>query len=411
MYLNELVKLCYTENCQGVFINENFPNICLLLYADDLILCSDTVGRLQKLINTLQKYCKISGMKVNLSKTKVMIFRNGGVLRKNEHLFYQGKEIESTTYYKYLGIMFSSRLKWSKATNTLAAQGKKALFSIKKVIYKCNGIPIEVAFELFDKMILPVVTYAAEVWGYEIYEPIERVQFQFCKFILGVASNTCNSAVLGECGRYPLYIHYYLKCIKYWLKLLEMSNNRLPKAAYIMLHEMDANGKINWVTEVKNLLFKYGFGYVFVMQEVGNIDLFINIFKNRLLDCAFQEWTSNISNISKLTCYSTFKTLLEVEKYLTCIKTRKFKVAFCRFRCSNHSLEIELGRRNNVNIVDRLCKYCCEQGENKIENEYHFICVCNKYKDLRIKYINYAINYTKYEFSQLMKTQNICKLN
>jgi hypothetical protein len=48
LYLNELVNMCNQSDCEGIFVSENLPNIGLLLYADDLSLLNDTVGRLQK---------------------------------------------------------------------------------------------------------------------------------------------------------------------------------------------------------------------------------------------------------------------------------------------------------------------------------------------------------------------------
>ena len=63
-----------------------------------------------------------------------------------------------------------------------------------------------------------------------------------------------------------------------------MDNNKLPKAAYNMLFTLHQNGKENWVTKVKNLLFKYGFGVAFISQEVGNPKVFIELFKQRIKD-------------------------------------------------------------------------------------------------------------------------------
>ena len=44
----ELVDMLQTENCNGVYINEDFSNQITLLYADDISVGSDTVGGLQK---------------------------------------------------------------------------------------------------------------------------------------------------------------------------------------------------------------------------------------------------------------------------------------------------------------------------------------------------------------------------
>jgi len=50
----------------------------------------------------------------------------------------------------------------------------------------------------------------------------------------------------------------------------------------MLLTRLDEAGRINWATIVKNMLFMYGFGYVWVAQEVGNIDLFLWQFHQRL---------------------------------------------------------------------------------------------------------------------------------
>ena len=73
IYLSELIKEVEKCGCQGIFIDETFPNLCLLLYADDIVEYADTVGRLQKLIDTVKLYSDKWGLKVNLDKTNIMV--------------------------------------------------------------------------------------------------------------------------------------------------------------------------------------------------------------------------------------------------------------------------------------------------------------------------------------------------
>ena len=56
-------------------------------------------------------------------------------------------------------------------------------------------------------------------------EDVENVQIQFCRYLLGVGTNTPIIAVLGECGRLPIFV------TTYWVKLLSMDQSRLPKSA------------------------------------------------------------------------------------------------------------------------------------------------------------------------------------
>ena len=59
-------------------------------------------------------------------------------------------------------------------------------------------------FELFDKLIEPTLSYGCEVWGMNEAVRLQKVHLQFCKQVLGLRSQTQNTFVYGELGRYPL---------------------------------------------------------------------------------------------------------------------------------------------------------------------------------------------------------------
>ena len=40
--------MCKEQGCKGNYIDENAPNIIMLLFADDMVFCSDIVARLQE---------------------------------------------------------------------------------------------------------------------------------------------------------------------------------------------------------------------------------------------------------------------------------------------------------------------------------------------------------------------------
>ena len=265
LYLSELIDMLKANGCQGIYLDERTQNVMILLYADDMAMCSDTVGRIQKMIDVLGQFCEKWAMIVNLTKTKIVVFRRGVCLKQNEKWYYNGGKIEVVSSYKYLGIFFSSNLKWSQAERSLAAQARKAIFLIKQVQYKCGFLPFSTAMNLFDKMITPILLHGSE---------IEQVQLEYCKKILGARGYTINCAALCECGRRPLAVHYMNKCVKYWLKFIQMPVNRYPHVCYNMLRSYDDSGKISWATHGKMLLYKYGFGHVWLSQDVGDEIMF-----------------------------------------------------------------------------------------------------------------------------------------
>ena len=70
----------------GIFVTTNIPNIIALMFADDIANPADTVVQLQRQINA-EDYSNTIGMSINLKKTTVVVFRNGGPLRKSEKWF------------------------------------------------------------------------------------------------------------------------------------------------------------------------------------------------------------------------------------------------------------------------------------------------------------------------------------
>ena len=91
---------------------------------------------------------------------------------------------------------------------------------------------------------------------------------------------------------------------------------------------------------MKALLYKYGFGYVWEANTVGDINRFVDVFKQRLKDCCLQAWHSDICESPKSIYYSTFKEILEIEIYLTIDLPYLLRKVFEKFQCSGHSLMI-----------------------------------------------------------------------
>ena len=73
---------------------------------------------------------------------------------------------------------------------------------------------------------------------------------------------------LGECGRDRIYVTYYVKCIKFWFKIVT-SETSLIKSCHLGLCRQVELGKINWASKEKPtcMLYSYGFGDHWESQE------------------------------------------------------------------------------------------------------------------------------------------------
>ena len=154
-----------------------------------------------------------------------------------------------------------------------------------------------------------------------------------------------------------------------------------PKQCYIMLKRLDEAGHVTWVTHVKNLLYQYGFGYVWIVNEVGNQALFKQTFTQRLKDCAYQTTFDDIRSSSKSLTYMLYKSALKPESYLSLPLPYMQKCMLSNFHCSSHLLMIEKGRHLGFDCEYRFCAYCHRNSIYVIENEIHFLIACPMYND------------------------------
>ena len=148
--------------------------------------------------------------------------------------------------FKYLGIIFSRSGSFHKAKKHLVEQAQKAMYGIIRKIRQFN-LPLEQQFDLFDKVVMPVLLYGCEIWGYENVDIIERVHLKFLKYILCMKSSTPSYMVYGEPGRFPLSVTIYTRMITYWAKMFQGQENKTVFTVYRYLFSryMNNNESVN----------------------------------------------------------------------------------------------------------------------------------------------------------------------
>ena len=230
---------------------------------------------------------------------------------------------------------------------------------------------------------------------------------KFCQQQLGVGSKSPAPALLGECGQHNLFIYCYMRCIKYWVKLVKLNTTCLLKSSYDMLYRQCNAGRDNWASNIKNILYRFGDGHIWEMQYIGDESKFLSEFKRRLLDCNMQEWHESMSEMSKLRSLCLYKTEFGTEPYLFLYIPQRLRSSLAKLRIGSHDLEIECGRHQNIPVKERLCKLCYSLNRICIEDEHHVLLQCPFYDELRDLYLNLGNEpKTVYTFVKLMSMQN-----
>ena len=133
------------DKCRsGIFITEEINDIVCLMFADDAASCAETAAKLQQQLNIVDDFCQNTGMEINLNKTKIMVFRNGGPLIHYENWNIRRNTIKVTSVYKYMGLLLTPRLSWNIAQDKLLS-----ILSFKK---QFGYFPTNEIFILFDSI-------------------------------------------------------------------------------------------------------------------------------------------------------------------------------------------------------------------------------------------------------------------
>ena len=403
LFVNDIVDNI-NSSLDGIFtINE--IKLFLIMFADDQVLFATSPITLQAMLTDIESYCNTWKLKINVNKTKVLIFEKG-----TRHTYYDfylyNEKLEIVTSFKYLGIYFFKNGNWYRTQKCISKHASKAMHRLFAVFNQYEFSTKEKC-KLFDQLVAPVLNYSSEIWGLHTAKEIENIHTKFLRKILGVRKSTNLIGLYGETGRLPLQIIRKIHMFRYWIKLLQLNDNTIVKQMYITLMQ-DADlertyNNQNWAFQIKSLLESLGLPNLWLNQEHYTINL--SQIKQRLFDQYHQSWYSAINNSQRLLSYSRYKHTFNLESYLDIIHERKFQTALCRFRLSSHSLEIERGRYQNVPREERLCKFCNSQT---IENEYHFLLVCPMYIEVRRKYLKpyYCRWPTLNKFDKIMSTNN-----
>ena len=135
LFINELTKDILNNGKHGIQLNPDFVQILILLFADDVALMSDTVVGLQTQLDILYNTANKLDLIVNLDKSNIVVFRNGGHLSRNEKWCYGRDLLKIVNAFRYLGIFLSTRLSFTYTFEDLACKAKKGVIAILRTLW------------------------------------------------------------------------------------------------------------------------------------------------------------------------------------------------------------------------------------------------------------------------------------
>jgi hypothetical protein len=173
-----------------------------LLFADDLAVGATTIIGLQRVISCTKDFCEEWSLKINVAKTKIVVFKKGGKPSRDEKWQLGGEEIEVVTEIKYLGIVLDSRGKWEKERKQVAIRGKSVLNSINICVARAPNIEVKVLEQLYNTLVESHMMTEVEILGLEDgWKEIGEVHELFCEKSIGNVKHGRKWIVCERTGR------------------------------------------------------------------------------------------------------------------------------------------------------------------------------------------------------------------
>ncbi len=154
LYINDIPN--YFEECQSIF------------YCDDLVLYTsgestqEIQNKLQFDLNILQDWCNLNGMKVNVLKTKCMLFGKSKKVNTTLNLCVSTSNIENVKNFKYLGLELNESLNFENHYMQVCKTMNNRIFLLNRhkhlFTFKWRHIFV-------TSLILSLLDYCLPVWG------------------------------------------------------------------------------------------------------------------------------------------------------------------------------------------------------------------------------------------------------
>jgi len=363
LYVNDLA-----DSLPGGVVIGN-TTLKVLLYADDLVLLSESPEDLQHMINSLHTYCQNWGLKVNLSKSKIVVFRKSPRISSNLKWFYDGSEVQIVNEFKYLGVTLAYNLSFNKHLNERLKASKMAIIANWSHYIHNPKISVSNKMKIFISAAQTIMLYAAPVWGFKECDQPDKLFRFFIKTILKLPNNTPNYAIYLETRQHSQFTKALEFHFNYIIKVLNMSSDRLPKI--LALETISKN--IFWYKEWKQIFLQLG------ISEPASMDTrVLRITLDHALIALKSEQLNQFKSAASLSTFHDIYPDLDHENPTYFNDNNTTTAISFMFKARTGLLDINA--RAFKKGTFGICSLC---NLDAVENTHHFIGVCPIFNNIR----------------------------
>ena len=110
-------------------------------------------------------------------------------------------------------------------------QAKKATYSLITRIKQLN-LTFEVSIELFERIVIPILLYGSEIWGYECPKQLQIMFNNVMRKFLKLNRSTPMCMINGELGLKEISEYIDNRMMNFWCNLATGDENKISSILY-----------------------------------------------------------------------------------------------------------------------------------------------------------------------------------
>jgi len=391
--MEQIVKELENSNIPGLRLCA--AHIHLLLYADDIVLLANNAIYLQEKINILKSFFDQNNLRINIEKTKVLIFRKSGKLKRKPKFFWGDEEIDITNKYHYLGVPFYDTLSNHNTPDYFFDKGKNSLNALFNVFYRCKLKTFNSHYKMFQSYVQSIILYCAPIWGLRNMERFDIYQSKFLRRLFQLPNCTPRWFLRLETNILPLEFTLIRATLRFWLNIMKNPESSIIRQSYesLVSDTRKRHHKYNWFSYFTNIINKWQVQNIINLEETNFIsETQRRISVSQALGCIKTKMIEiDIGRMKETNRLNHYK---EIHSHVKCENYLNYKLSWgairmviqLRLNCSYITLKGKTAKLKatkllyNPNDNDINCDVC---NLNECESIFHIICKCPHYSTYR----------------------------
>ena len=148
---------------RGVRLEDNGQewSVNSLVYADDTVLMAESREGLERLVTEFAGVCGRRKLRVNVSKSKVMVVSKDGGYKADICL--HGEKMEQVECFRYLGTDIHENGRMGKEIGHRVREGERVGGALR-AMWRNKGMSIGAMRGMYEAIVVPTLTYESKAW-------------------------------------------------------------------------------------------------------------------------------------------------------------------------------------------------------------------------------------------------------